>query len=118
MRNITFFILGIILVGGINLSNGQDLSLLENNDQSKALRVLVVLKAGEKSAEIDNRLGDRFNFDDIEVSSIRSIEVLKGGQGNDLYGEQASDGVIVINFKDFALLDNKTKKLFEKKTER
>ena len=111
-----YLILTLVLVGFLNSAHAQELAQAEVTQ--KTPRVLFVLKAGEKSVEIDNRLGNKIKMDDIAVESISSMEVVKDQPAIDQYGDKGKGGVIVIRFKDYESLDEKTQKLFQEKEDR
>lgn len=89
-------------------------NLMESQDLARTLVPLVVLKTADADVEMESQVV-RADLNDVDVNSIKTIEVLKDYWAVDLYGEKAKDGVILIHLKNFDSLPQKTKKLFEEK---
>lgn len=112
MRRLRTVLLAIVMVAvtQVCFSQAQD---QEAQDHIKEKRVLFILKADEKTVQINNWLGNRIDMDSLDVNSIRSVEVLKDKFAVEKYGEEGKYGVVILRFIDYASLSNKTKKLFD-----
>lgn len=74
---------------------------------------LYALKVDEQCLTIDPAENEIVDLDSLEVSSIRSIDVLKGDQATKEYGIKASKGVVVIYFKELESLSDELKAKFK-----
>jgi hypothetical protein len=113
MKKNVLIILSALLVISSLQSKAQEKDAMPQIE-NKALSVLIVIKSDAKTVEIDNRLENKVDLDDIDPNHITTISVLKDNEAIEQYGEKARDGVIVIHLRDYASLPDKTKKLFEK----
>ncbi len=73
-------------VAGVRIQNGQAFS--RNNDSAMAVIV-----------DGMNLGGDEFNLDDVVVSDIETVEILKGVASTAIYGSRGGSGVIIITTK-------------------
>jgi hypothetical protein len=78
-----------------------------------AAKPLYVLKAEEKTAIIDPAKGEKFEVESIDPSWIKFVDVLKGESAVKEYGEKASNGVVIIYFKDYYILSKEVHAFFE-----
>ena len=114
MKKDTLIFLPIFLViSSMHLTGAQEQEI-KLSTGNKTPSVLFIIKSSEKTVEIDNRLGNKLDLDDIDPNQISTISVLKDNDAIEQHGEKARDGVIVIHLRDYASLPDKTKKLFEK----
>ena len=110
MKKLNTVLLTIVLIGVTQVCFSQEAV----QSSSKKIKALFVLKAENKSVQIDNRLGNRIEMDSLfSNDNISSMEVLKDISAVEKYGEAGKEGVIILYLKDYASLPNKTKKLFD-----
>jgi hypothetical protein len=65
---------------------------------------LYVLKAGDKTVEIDAERNEALDFESLDKHYVQSIQVLQGVDAKERYGERAANGAVVILFKDSYIL--------------
>lgn len=63
-----------------------------------------VLQVGEKSVGIDPKEDDKFDLKSINPEGIKEIHVLKGADAINKYGDNGTNGVVIISFKESYIL--------------
>lgn len=110
-------ILSILSIGVFQSIYAQGIPTQETIDikTQGTRKAYYVLNADDKTVEIDNIIGayDK-DIADIDANQIESISVIKDQSAISKYGEDAKNGVIVINFKSYQSLSSGSKQLFEK----
>lgn len=71
-----------------------------------------VLKAGDKSLELDPQADPKFDWNLIVLNTIESIQMLKDEDATSRYGENGKHGVIIVTFKDFHFLSKELQTKF------
>jgi hypothetical protein len=84
-----------------------------NKTDVARVKPLYVLKAEERIAIIDPAKGEKFDIESIDPSWIKAVDVLKGENAIKEYGEKASNGVVIIYFKDYYILSKEVHAFFE-----
>lgn len=71
-----------------------------------------VLKAGDKSLELDPQVDAKFDWNLVDPNTIESIQVFKGDEAKASYGAKGQHGVVIITFKDFHFLSKELQTKF------
>ena len=74
---------------------------------------LYVLKADDKTVEIDPTKNEQFKMETLESGWIKSIEVLSPESALGEYGARGRNGVVVVQFKSYYILSKEVHALFE-----
>lgn len=70
-----------------------------------------VLKVEDKTLVFDTQKNQQVDFDHINPNTIQAIHVLKGEEALTYSGN--NQGVVIITFKSYAVLNNKIKAQFD-----
>lgn len=80
--------------------------------KSKPGSPFYVLTVDEKNLELDARKNEHVDLATIDPNTIESIQILKGREAKDKYGDKGQNGVVIITFKDFNLLSKELQAKF------
>jgi hypothetical protein len=67
-------------------------------------RPLYVLKAGDKTVELDAKKDEVLDLESLDTNYVQSIGILPAANAREKYGERAANGAVVILFKDSYIL--------------
>lgn len=81
--------------------------------KASAIQPYYVLKADKKSVGIMSTADNKFELSSIEAELISRVDVIKGENARDQYGELGANGVIVITFKNYTTLPQELKDRFK-----
>jgi hypothetical protein len=74
---------------------------------------LYVLKADDKTVEIDPAKNEGFKMEMLDSDWIKSVEVLTAESALQEYGTRGQNGVVIVQFKSYYILSKEVHALFE-----